>query len=158
MRHADHSSFSADVGVAAWEAVLRTRAGLVPVIAAEVEEATGLSLSWYDVLLELSRAAEPIRMQQLGSRVVLSRSRVSRIVDRMEGEGLVSREQDPEDGRATLVSLSASGRGALRRTAPVYLEAIGRHFSNILPAEDLATIAAALQQVLTAHEEAPPEP
>lgn len=133
----------------AWEALLRIHAALVPAIAAEVEAATGLPLSWYDVLLELSGAPDRrLRMQELGERVVLSRSRVSRIVDEMMAAGLVTKRPDPDDGRATLAVLTAAGRRAQRRAAPVYLAAIERRFGAHLP--DAATVAGALLQVLAA--------
>lgn len=119
------------IGVEAWEAFLRAHAAVVEVVAADVEAETGLPLSWYDVLLELRRAGRSgLRMSALGERVVLSRSRVSRIVDSMSQAGLVEKVADPEDGRATLARMTREGAGALRRTAPIYLESIDRHFNS----------------------------
>ncbi len=78
-----------------------------------------IPLSWYDVLLELNAApGRSLRMQDLGERVVLSRSRVSRLVDDLERQGLVERRPDPADGRATLASLSAAGRPPSAGPAP----------------------------------------
>ncbi len=133
---------------AAWAALLRAHAALVPVIAREVEEATGLPLSWYDVLLELEGG--PLRMQELGERVVLSRSRVSRVVDAMVGAGLVTKAPDPADGRATLAAPTRAGRRAQRRAAPAYLAAIDRHFATHLTATERAAIAVGLARATAA--------
>jgi hypothetical protein len=73
------------LGVTTWSVFLRTHAALVRTIEREVEEATGLPLSWYDVLLELNAAEKGrLRMQELAARVLLSRTRVSRLVDDIE--------------------------------------------------------------------------
>ena len=141
-----------DPGVDAWEALLRVHAALVPVLGGEVEDATGLPLSWYDVLLELNSASRRrLRMQDLGERVVLSRTRVSRIVDDMIGQGLVTREPDPTDGRASLAIITADGRRALRRAAPVYLSGIQRHFTTHLESEELKTIQSGFHHILAKH-------
>jgi DNA-binding MarR family transcriptional regulator len=143
-------------GVKAWELLLRTQAAVVAALSAEVEEATGLPLSWYDVLLELNGApGRRLRMSDLGERVVLSRSRVSRIVDEMTASGLLERHADPLDGRATLAGMTEAGRSALRRAAPVYLDGIRRHFSSHLTGREIGTMAAALGRILRAVPPAP---
>ncbi len=137
-----------DEAVAAWAALLRAHAALVPVVAAEVETATGLPLSWYDVLLELDGG--PLRMQELGERVVLSRSRVSRVVDEMAEAGLVAKGPDPDDGRATLAAMTAAGRRAFRRAAPAYVRAIDRHFGAHLTERQARAVAAGLAAAVSA--------
>lgn len=137
-----------DDGVAAWAALLRCHATLVPILARRVERETGLPLSWYDVLLELEAAeGSKLRIQQLGERVVLSRSRVSRIVDELVAEGLVRREADPDDRRASFAALTPAGRRAFRRARPVYLAAIDEHFAARLTRAEQRSIAAALTRV-----------
>lgn len=140
-------------GVAAWSALLRAHAALVPRIAGEVESATGLPLSWYDVLLELNAAdGRRLHMQELGNRVVLSRSQVSRIVDRVEAAGLVVREPDPDDRRATFAAITAKGRETLRRVAPVYLASIQRHFTSHMSDAQLRGVHRALEHLLRRHQ------
>ena len=143
-------SHSADSpGIEAWELVLRTHAALVPELGRRVEEATGLPLSWYDVLLELNRApGRRLRMSELGERVVLSRTRVSRIAASMADAGLLEQRPDPEDGRATLATLTPKGRAALRRAAPTYLSGIDQLFSSRLTAAEAKSIVTALDRVL----------
>ncbi|HEU5267914.1 MAG TPA: helix-turn-helix domain-containing protein, partial [Jatrophihabitans sp.] len=79
-------------GVRAWAALLQVHAALVPVLDRELQSATGLSLAWYDVLLELNAApGRRLPMTELGEKVVLSRTRVSRVVDELSRAGLVER-------------------------------------------------------------------
>src|SRR3954470_19986942 len=95
-----------DPGVRAWSLLLRAHAALVPVIGRELERRAGVPLNWYDLLLELNSAPERrLRMQELGARVVLSRSRISRLVDELAGQGLVRRDPDPQDRRSSFAVL-----------------------------------------------------
>lgn len=140
-----------DPAVETWEALLRTHAALTPLLAGLIEEETGLPLAWYDVLLELSRTPNrQLRMHELSERVVLSRSRVSRVVDEMVAADLVLKVPDPEDGRATLARMTPAGVTALRRAAPVYLRGIGEHFAKHLSATQVSSMKDALGNVLAA--------
>lgn len=117
-----------------------------------MEAETGLALSWYDVLLELNVARDTgLRMQDLAARVVLSRTRVSRVVDAMARAGMVDKIADPGDGRATLAMITDRGRRALREAAPSYLRGIDAHFSRHLTADQLRAIRDGLDQVVAAH-------
>ncbi|NNL47082.1 MAG: MarR family transcriptional regulator [Acidimicrobiia bacterium] len=137
------------LGIDVWESMLRVHAALVPVLAGEVEAQTRLPLSWYDVLFELnSTDGKRLRMQDLGDRVVLSRTRVSRIVDEMVEAGLVEKSPDPEDGRASLAIITRNGRATLRRAAPVYLKAIDEHFTTHLQERELQALRSGLQRIL----------
>jgi len=146
-----------DLGVAAWAALLRTHAAVVRLLERRVQQTTGLPLSWYDVLLELNAAEGRLRMQQLAERVVLSRTRVSRLVDEMVVAGMVAKGSDPVDGRATLAAITARGRQALREAAPVYLAGIREHFSRHLDHDQLRAVRAGLEQVLAASGSYPRE-
>ena len=142
-----------EIGVEAWELVLRTHATLIPLLSEQLETATGLPLSWYDVLLELDRAPEDqLRMTDLGERVVLSRSHVSRVVDQLVQAGLVDKISDETDRRSTRAVLTAKGRQLFRKAAVVYLAAIGDHFSDQLTARQSRAIVDGLRSVLNNHE------
>lgn len=142
-----------DDDVSAWRAVLRAQHRVVRAIEADLAAAGEIPLSWYDVLLELNAAPDRrLRMQDLGERVVLSRSRVSRLVDELEREGLVERLADPTDGRALLAHLTDAGRAALRRAAPRYRDGIDHHFARYLSAGERRTVAEALERVVAAHD------
>jgi DNA-binding MarR family transcriptional regulator len=138
--------------VAAWRAVLLVEDRVVRAIERDLAAAGLIPLTWYDVLLELRSAPDGMRMQDLGARVVLSRTRVSRLVAELEDEGLVGRRPDPSDGRATLATITSAGEEAFRRAAPVYLAGIERHFNRHLSPAQRRSIASALQRVLDAHE------
>lgn len=136
-------------GVRAWGALLRTHAALVPKLDRDLQTATGLPLPWYDVLLELNSAQEcRLLMSELGARVVLSRTRVSRVVDELEAAGLVTRRSHESDRRATYAVLTPAGRRRFRAAAPVYLRGIADHFARHMNATELATMATGLERVL----------
>jgi DNA-binding MarR family transcriptional regulator len=144
----------ADGRLSAWSSLLRVHAALVPELERELVAAHRMPLSWYDVLLELNAAEQRrLRMSELGARVVLSRERVSRVVDELERAGLVGRERNPDDKRSVYAVLTPAGRDRLREAAPTYLAGIGRHFTAYLSEEEARHITDALQRVLDAAEQ-----
>src|SRR5690349_23333880 len=105
-----------DPAVDAWRGLLVAHSRLVPAVEADLRAAGQVPLSWYDVLLELNAAPERrLRMSELGQRVVLSRTRVSRIVDELAAAGLVERQPDQADGRSSFAVLTPAGRSEERR-------------------------------------------
>jgi DNA-binding MarR family transcriptional regulator len=143
-----------DERLPAWSSLLRVHAALLPVLERELAAAHGMPLSWYDVLLELNSAPERrLRMSELGARVVLSRERVSRVVDELVRADLVVRERNREDGRSVFAVLTPAGRERLRAAAPTYLAGIERHFTGHLSTIEAYTMAEALGRVLAAAEQ-----
>ena len=140
-----------DTDVAAWSALLRVHAALVPVLDRDLQAACNLPLTWYDVLLELNSApGRRLSMGELGQVAVVSRSRVSRVIDQLEAEGLVVREANPDDRRSAYATITDAGRKRLRAAAPVYLGGIRRHFTSQMTAAESRSTAAALEKVLSA--------
>jgi DNA-binding MarR family transcriptional regulator len=138
----------------AWGALLQVHADLVPLLDRQVQSAAGMPLAWYDVLLELNAAPDRrLRMGELGGRVVLSRTRVSRLIDELVGAGLVARENNPDDRRSAYAVLTDLGRSRLRAAAPPYLAGIAAHFGRHLSDEELDVLATALWRVHTAFTE-----
>lgn len=134
-----------------WGALLKVHAALVPRLDRELQEAHGLPLTWYDVLLELNGAPERrLMMGQLGSVAAVSRTRVSRVVDELVRAGLVAREPNPDDGRSAFAALTPAGRTALRKAAPTYVAAVQREFADHLTAREAEVLAGALRKVLAA--------
>ncbi|MGX5696770.1 MarR family winged helix-turn-helix transcriptional regulator [Agromyces soli] len=129
----------------AWEALLRLNAALLPGLDAAVTKGAGMPLGQYDVLLELEDAGGRLTMGQLAERVVLSRTRVSRLVDELVRDGLVAREANPEDGRSAYAALTAEGRRRFLAAARVYLPAIEAGFAPLAP-DELAALADALER------------
>ena len=137
------------LAVAAWAALLQVHAALVPSLDQLLIRTTGLPLRWYDVLLELAAAPERrLLMGELGQRVVLSRTRVSRIVDELAGAGLARKESNPSDGRSSYATLSNEGLAAYRAAAPVYHAGIEQEFAGSLTDAELTAVATALSKVL----------
>jgi DNA-binding MarR family transcriptional regulator len=133
----------------AWGSLLRAHARLLPAMDAGVRR-TGISLAYYDVLLELS--AEPegrLRMSDLGERVVLSRTRVSRLVDEMVRAGLVAREANTDDRRSAFAVITEAGRESFRAAAPRYLDLIEEQVAPGLTSAELATLARLLDRLGT---------
>jgi DNA-binding MarR family transcriptional regulator len=138
--------------VAAWRSLLLAQDAVLRAIGAELDAAGAIPLTWYDVLLELNAAPDRrLRMAELAARTVLSRTRISRLVDELETAGLVVREPDPADGRASFAALTADGKAALRKAAPVYLAGIRRHFTDHLATTERSQLTRALGKVVAAH-------
>jgi DNA-binding MarR family transcriptional regulator len=126
-------------------------AALVPQLDRELQAACGLPLTWYDVLLELNSApGRRLSMGELGAVAVVSRSRVSRVVDQLAAAGLVAREANPDDRRSAYATITEAGRARLRAAAPVYLGGIERHFTARMSAAEARGVATALEKVLAA--------
>ena len=136
----------------AWRQLLLAHSAALRAIEADMTAAKVIPLSWYDVLLELRAAPKlRLRMQELADQVVLSRTRVSRLVDELVAAGYVSKERDPSDGRGWYATLTEEGRAARREAAPIYLAAIHNHFSSHLSARENQIISRGLRKVAQAH-------
>jgi DNA-binding MarR family transcriptional regulator len=128
----------------AWTAFLRAQAELISTLDRELEAEQGLPLTFFDVLAQLSRAGGRLRMSELADAVLLSRSGVTRVVDRMERAGLVRREACPTDRRSMYTALTPEGRRALKQARPVHLRGVAEHFARHLSDDEAKTITAAL--------------
>jgi DNA-binding MarR family transcriptional regulator len=129
----------------AWLAFLNAQAVVLRHLEAELIEKEDMSLAEFDVLIQLAFAPDRrLRMTELSERVRLSRSGVTRLVDRMAGTGLVGRAHCGSDRRGTFATLTAAGASRLRRAQPVHLGGIREHFVKRLSAAQLAAVAEAL--------------
>lgn len=131
---------SADERVA-WRAYLRGHATVTRALEADLLAGRGLSLASYDVLVQLAEApGRRMRMTELADAVLLSRSGVTRLVDRLERDGLVVRAPVAEDGRGVAATLTEGGLQSLRGASRVHLGGVARHFAARLDAADLADL------------------
>lgn len=136
--------------LSAWKGLLRSQAATVARIETRLAEAGSVPLTSYDVLLELSNAPEQkLRMAELAERVVLSRSGLTRLVDRLEKEGYLIRESTKEDRRGTEAVLTEKGVRALKEAWPVYARGIREDFAAFLSEEEAIVIAKALERIAT---------
>jgi DNA-binding MarR family transcriptional regulator len=107
----------------------------------------GMSLSDYTALMHLSEApGRTLRMSDLASACALSLSGMSRIVGRLETQGLVERKRSSCDGRGLNAVLTDAGLGRLRRAWPTHLASVRRHMMDHLSELDLPAVTAALQR------------
>jgi DNA-binding MarR family transcriptional regulator len=133
----------------AWRTFLRAHAQVTRKLEAELVAEHGLPLPSYDVLLQLAEAPDrALRMTELADRVLLSRSGLTRLVDRLEREGLVRRQGCPTDARGTLAVLTSTGLDRLREAAPTHLRGIGEHVTSRLSTDEVATLTALLGRLL----------
>ena len=132
----------------AWRAFLNAHAAVIHLIEEDLAQAQRLPLSSYDVLLTLSEAPEHrLRMHEIAERVVLSRSGLTRLIDRLEKEELLYRERCGDDRRGAYAVLSDKGLDALRRAWPVYARGIQKNFADLLTDEEVKVITQALERV-----------
>ena len=140
-----------DPRLGAWRAFLRAHARLVRDLERELQAEQGMALTDYDVLVQLSAADERrLRMSELADQLLLSRSGVTRLVDRLVAEGLVERVTCESDRRGQWASLTDSGYERLRRASPTHLRGVAEHFLNRLPPDDLAALERMLGRVVGA--------
>ncbi len=134
--------------LSAWVALVEAHSAAMDAVEAVMTAEAGLPLSWHEVLVRLSRAEQgSMRMQELARAVLLSKSGLSRLADRMEAAGLIERSSCGADRRGIYAVITAAGREALERARPVFLEAVERHFAAHLDGTELATLERSLRKV-----------
>lgn len=127
--------------LAACRAFLRAHAAITRELEAELVAEQQLSLAAYDVLVQLAEApARRLRMTELAEAVLLSRSGVTRLVDRLERVGLVCRSPVVGDGRGVAAELTSAGLARLRTASRTHLAGVSRHFVARLEPDDLAAM------------------
>jgi DNA-binding MarR family transcriptional regulator len=132
----------------AWRLLLRVAVGLPDRLEAELQAAHGLSLSEYEVLAHLSSYPDRrLRMRDLAGSALLSKSRLSHTVDRLEGRGLVRRRRCEHDRRGAFAELTAEGFTYLEAAAPTHVTGVRRHFNDCVPAADLDAFVRVLRCV-----------
>ena len=132
-----------------WRTFLRAHAGITRRLEQDLVSEHLLPLASYDVLLQLAESPQRrLRMTELADRVLLSRSGLTRLVDRLAADGLVDREPCPSDARGTFTVLTESGLARLREAAPTHLRGIEEYVTRRLSAEELATLGDLLRKLL----------
>jgi DNA-binding MarR family transcriptional regulator len=138
-----------DLHLAAWRNFITAHARLIDLIDRELSAAGCVPLHWYDVLIELAEAPERrLRMSDLAHKVVLSKSGLTRLVDKLEAAGLLFRETTPTDGRGAFAVLTQEGRAALRKAWPVYARGIQTHFARHLSDDEARIYEETLRRML----------
>ena len=123
-----------------WRAFLEAHATITARLAAELEAVRVVPLGWYEVMLQLVEAGGRLRMQELSTRMIIHKSSLTRLVDRLEAAGLVARQPCVEDGRGHYAVITRDGRETFRRAAPLHLRGIQREFGQHLTDSDVIAL------------------
>jgi DNA-binding MarR family transcriptional regulator len=135
--------------LAAWRGLLRVHAALEKQLDAELIAEHDLPLSSYEVLMTLQASPERrCRMAELADRVLLSRSGMTRLVDRLERQGLLQRDTCASDARGCFAVLTDAGEELLAKARPTHLEGVRRRFLAHLDAEDAERLTALWEAML----------
>ena len=130
-----------DAAVKAWTRLVRARETVLGAIERDLKAADCPPLAWYDVLLELVRAPQGrLRPLEIEKATLLAQYNLSRLLDRLEREGLVTRAPCDDDGRGQWVVITDKGRAAQARIWKVYARSIQRHVGEKLD-DKAATLA-----------------
>ncbi|MDZ7732784.1 MAG: MarR family transcriptional regulator [Acidimicrobiia bacterium] len=136
-----------DTEKTAWWGLLVLSRRLFEQLDRELEEAHGLSLGDYEVLVVLEEAPDDrLRMSELADWLMHSRSRLTHHVGRLERDGLVRREQCPDDRRGTFAVLTDEGRRRLVEAALTHLEGVRRHLFDKLTDRQTADLSRLLRR------------
>ena len=134
--------------IRAWSHFLGAHALALAAIEAKLKAAGEPPFAWYDLLLELERAGGRLRIGELGERLVVEPYNVTRLLDRLEREGLLTRRRAPGDGRGAFAVLSEKGAVLRKRMWPHYRRAILEVFGEALSRREAEAMIAALKKVI----------
>ncbi|MFB6367516.1 MarR family winged helix-turn-helix transcriptional regulator [Paenibacillus elgii] len=134
--------------LSAWRAFVNAHAAVTKRIEADLSDQRREPLTTYDVLSALYQSPDKkLRMSDLANKVVLTRSGLTRVIERLEREGLVERERMEEDRRGAFAVLTGDGKREFLRTWPVYAEGIYNYFVSVLDEEERKVVEKALTKV-----------
>lgn len=141
--------------LAAWRSLIHAHAAVTEILEHELQREQSLPLAWYDVLLKLNEAGGAMRMIDLARAVLLSKSGLTRLLDRMVAAGLVCREPLATDRRGLLAVLTPEGKERLREAAPVHLRGVEQHFSSLIDDDEADVVRRVFDRLLEAAQADP---
>lgn len=137
-----------------WRLFLTAQVRLVDRVNQRLKQADLPPLEWYDVLFALKESPEQrLRLSELADAVLLSRSNLTRLVDRLETAGLMQRETCPSDRRGTYAVLTSAGLDMQQRMWQVYSQSIAEDFAHHLNEAEVKAMTTALSRILAAQAE-----
>jgi DNA-binding MarR family transcriptional regulator len=141
-----------ELGERAWRGLLRTQACLAKRLDAELERAHGLPMSSYEVLHHLARASRGrMRMRDLADRAHLSRSGLTRLVDRLERDGLLDRCSCNHDARGAYACLTPAGRERLEEARGTQVRVVREHFASRFSEGELHAMATMWERIASCN-------
>lgn len=152
---ADRTISPRDPRIATWRDFLVVHAHLQRILDQELRAEHDVSLAEYDALLVLASAPDHrLRMHQLADRVLLSRSGVTRLIDRLVADGSVERENCSTDARGAEAVLTPAGLRRLRDASGTHLRGIAEHFLDLVSDEQLGSLGGVMSTILAGLERA----
>jgi DNA-binding MarR family transcriptional regulator len=134
--------------LAVWRMLQRAQVRITRHLEAELLVAHDLPLASYDVLMQLAEAPERrLRMNDLADRVLLSRSGLTRLIDRLQRDGLVAREACADDARGLFAVLTERGEARLAEATPTYLRGIRTQFLDMLGPDEIGEVRSMLAKL-----------
>jgi DNA-binding MarR family transcriptional regulator len=125
--------------LSSWRSFLRAHAEVTRKLEADLLAEHQLSLAWYDVMVQLVEAPDRrLRMTDLAGAVLISRSGLTRLVDRMVADGLIRREPAPDDARGTFAVLTDAGFARLREATPTHLRGVAGYVIDRVTGDQLS--------------------
>jgi len=139
----------------AWSALVGVYQSVLHDVVRALENDAGMDSGVFSALAYLARA-EPRGRMRLSELLELMHPRysqpgLSRLVQRMEADGLVERRADPDDGRATVLQMTRAGRARYVRADAIYTDAVREHFGRHLEPAEARTLRASLDALLRAR-------
>lgn len=137
-----------DTTIAAWIRLVRTTTQLQARIEQSLKEQGLPPLSWYDVLIEVHRAGDTgLHQFEISQKTLLPKHNLSRLIDRLEKQGLVRRQTCTEDGRSNLVLITEEGTEVLKRMWPVYSFELHEAIEGKLEPEEVQLLSQLLEKL-----------
>jgi DNA-binding MarR family transcriptional regulator len=130
---------------------LHTSILLKSVLEERLVQEVGILLADNEALLNVAHAAAPLRMSDIAERLVLSRGGTTKVIDRLEELGFVSRQADPEDRRAVVVEITPEGREVLARARTVIDASLSEVWAATLSDDEAKVVIEVMDRVITAH-------
>ena len=146
-----------DTKIESWISLIRTQQFLLEQVENDLKQAGLPPLPWYDVLLELKRAPNGrLRLNEIGARILLEKSNLTRLVDRLENEMLLVRATCDSDRRGAYAVITTKGRALQKRMWPVYATAIENHFASKLTQQEAEILLGLLNKLDTSNPDTSP--
>ncbi len=131
-----------------WRQMMTAYTRVNAVLAREMEDETPISLEWYSILLMLAQTDQgAMRPSELADLIGLSRSATTRLIDRIEAQGLVERRACGSDRRGTFVALTPVGVDVFKQAGRVHLRGIDEHVGSHLTTVELAQLGGLLEKL-----------
>ena len=124
----------------AWRDVFEAHAAIMELLTAELKDEVGISVTEYDVLLHLSEMPHPVRMHELAEAVVISKSGLTRVIDKMERDELLRRVPIAGDRRSMAISMTRAGEGVFQDARTVHRRGIKKYFIDHVSEEEAKLI------------------